>query len=60
MSDDDRDYYYRRAEQEIACAQASRNEEAVRVHYCLAGLYLDRVFGDSSSMPLDPAYGASA
>jgi hypothetical protein len=45
MADEDRDYFYRRAEQEIACAQSADGERQVRIHYQLAGLYLDRVFG---------------
>ena len=52
MSDDDRDYYYRRAEQEIALAQTSSDETAVKFHYMLGGLYLDRVFGDGSPPPI--------
>jgi hypothetical protein len=45
MAEADRDYFYRRAEQEIAIAQASACEQLVRFHYQLASLYLDRVFG---------------
>lgn len=45
MADEDRDYFYRRAEQEIACAQAASGERQVRLHYQLAALYLDRIFG---------------
>ena len=44
-SDEDRDYFSRRAEQEIAMAQSSDNEHVVRFHYHLAGLYLDKVYG---------------
>ena len=40
----DRIYYYRRAEQELAAAQGSRDERVVRCHYHLAGFYLDRVY----------------
>lgn len=43
MSDDDRVYFERRAEQEIACAQRSSNRHAVAVHYALSELYLARV-----------------
>ena len=45
MADEDRDYFYRRAEQEIACAQSACGERQVRLHYQLAETYLDRVFG---------------
>ncbi len=38
------DYFYRRAESELAMAQRSAIPEAVRAHYTLAGYYLDRVF----------------
>ena len=52
MSDDDRDYYYRRAEEEIAQAQTSTDEAAVKFHYFLGGLYLDRVFSESDSQSI--------
>lgn len=42
------DYFYRRAEEEIAIAQASAEEHVVRFHYHLAGLYLDKVYGTGS------------
>lgn len=45
MADEDRDYFYRRAEQEIACAQSACGERQVRLHYQIAETYLDRVFG---------------
>ena len=45
MRDEDREYYYRRAEEEIAQAQACSVEHAVEFHYRLACYYLDRVFG---------------
>ncbi len=45
MREDDRSYFHRRAEEEIARAQASDDERLVSFHYNLAGLYLDRVFG---------------
>jgi len=48
MSEDDRAYYYRRAEEEIARAQAATDERGVSAHYHLAGYYLDRVFGPGS------------
>jgi hypothetical protein len=44
MSDDDRDYFRRRAEEEIARAQASDDARLVSFHYHLAGLYLDKVY----------------
>ena len=45
MSDDDRGYFYRRAEEEIGRAQAASVARQVEFHYRLASLYLDRVFG---------------
>ena len=45
MSEEERDYCYRRAEQEIGLAQASASERLVSFHYRLAGLYLDRLYG---------------
>jgi hypothetical protein len=49
LSDDDKAYYHRRAEEEIARAQASTEPKVVSFHYHLAGFYLDRVFGQPSS-----------
>ena len=45
MSEDDRSYFYSRAEEEIERARSSSNERVVKFHYLLAGLYLDRVYG---------------
>lgn len=47
MGESDRDYYYQRAESELALAQQSTNQEAVKAHYELAGYYLDLVYGDA-------------
>lgn len=52
LSDDDRAYYHRRAEEEIARAQASTEAKVVSFHYHLAGFYLDRVFGEANSSAL--------
>lgn len=45
MSEDDKAYFYRRAEEEIARAQSSADGKIVSFHYHLAGFYLDLVFG---------------
>jgi hypothetical protein len=45
VNDDDRRYFYRRAEEEIERAQAAQQERLTSFHYRLADLYLDRVFG---------------
>jgi hypothetical protein len=57
MSEDDRIYYSRRAEEEISRAQASEDERLVRFHYILGGLYLDRVYGVPESPRLSQAPG---
>jgi hypothetical protein len=48
MSEDDKAYYHRRAEEEIARAQSSSDEKLVTFHYRLAGFYLDLVFGQGA------------
>jgi hypothetical protein len=57
LSDDDKAYYHRRAEEEIARAQASSEAKVVSFHYHLAGFYLDRVFGEAKSSDLSAAAG---
>jgi hypothetical protein len=47
MSQEDQQYYERRAEAEIALAQQARHGAAVRAHYELATFYLDRIHGDA-------------
>jgi hypothetical protein len=46
--DDDQHYYLERAEAELMMAQQSAVPEAVKAHYLLAGLYLDRAYDDAS------------
>jgi hypothetical protein len=53
MRQDDKTYFRRRAEEEIARAQSSRDERLVSFHYHLAGLYLDLVHGQESRAPGD-------
>ena len=48
MRSDDRDYFYGRAEAELRQAQRSTSAAAVRIHYTLAGHYLNRVYGDGA------------
>jgi hypothetical protein len=55
MSEDDKAYYHRRAEEEIARAQASTEAKVVSFHYHLAGFYLDRVFGEAEPSALSAA-----
>lgn len=64
-------YFYRRAEAELARAEAAEHPAVVKAHYQLAGLYLDRFYGggdgadalgltlDSQSLPGDPRGGAA-
>lgn len=60
MMQSERDYFYNRAEAEIRMAQQATAPEAVRAHYQLAGLYLDRVYrsdgadgADGNAGPVD-------
>ncbi len=46
MSQEEQEYYERRAEAEIALAQAAEHKRAVQAHYELAAAYLDRIHGD--------------
>lgn len=43
---EDRFYFYHRAEAEIRKARKATAPNAVRAHYYLAGLYFDRTYGD--------------
>lgn len=55
VPEDDKAYYHRRAEEEIARAQASNEAKIVSFHYHLAGFYLDRVFGEPEPSTLSAA-----
>lgn len=46
MSQEEQEYYERRAEAELTLAQAAGDERAVRAHYELASAYLDRIHGE--------------
>lgn len=46
---DDKEYYYKRAESELEMAQRTEVPEAVKAHYTLAGYYLDKVYNDEAS-----------
>jgi hypothetical protein len=41
----DGNYLYQRAEQELEMAARANAPEAVKAHYTLANLYLDRFYG---------------
>lgn len=45
LSDEDRAYFERRAEEEVVCACFSRDPRAVEFHYQLAELYLEKLYG---------------
>ena len=47
MSQEEREYFERRAEAEIALAQQAPHRRAVKAHYELAAAYLDRIHGDA-------------
>jgi hypothetical protein len=47
MSQEEQEYYERRAEAEIALAQAAEHRRAVQAHYELASAYLDRIHGEA-------------
>jgi hypothetical protein len=48
MSADDRNYYQRRAEEEVERARCSTDPRIVEVHYRLTELYLDKVHGSGA------------
>ena len=53
MSQDDLNYFERRAEAELALAQRARHARAVKAHYELASAYLDRIHGDAAAAGTD-------
>jgi hypothetical protein len=48
--EDDKDYFYKRAENELEMAQRTEVPEAVKAHYTLAGYYLDKVYSDGDAL----------
>jgi len=42
------EYLYRRAETELKWAQSADDPKVVRIHYLLAGYYLDRYYADAA------------
>lgn len=44
MTENDRDYLKRRAEDELDCAQCAEHPAAVKAHYDLLGFYLNRLY----------------
>ncbi len=48
---EDREYFEKRAEAEIALAQVATHASVVRAHYELATAYLDRIYQNGSADP---------
>jgi hypothetical protein len=46
-TEDDREYYNRRAEAEIEAASATENSAACKAHYQMAELYLEKAYNDA-------------
>jgi hypothetical protein len=44
--DDEKSYFYIRAEAELEMAQRSDHPAVVKAHYTMAGHYLDKVYGN--------------
>ncbi|NTS63584.1 hypothetical protein HRV97_00245 [Sphingomonas sp. HHU CXW] len=57
-TDDDREYFNRRAEAEIEAASATENPAACRAHYQMAELYLERAFSDEEDAASEDAPAA--
>lgn len=53
MSEDDKAFYHRRAEEELVHAQRATDESLVSYHYRLAGFYLDLIYGSPTAYPND-------
>ena len=47
--EEDKEYFYKRAENELEMAQRTEVPEAVKAHYTLAGYYLDKVYTDEET-----------
>lgn len=58
MSEGDRAYYHRRAEEELEHAQSATDEVLVSFHYRLAGFYLDLAFNGQSDRSGDATAAA--
>ena len=55
MSEQDRAYFYRRAETELELAQKATTPAAVKSHYTIANEYLERAWADGEPPPEDEA-----
>ena len=53
MQEQDRAYFYRRAETELVLAQRATNPAAVRSHYTIANEYLERAYADGEPPIVD-------
>ena len=55
MTEEDKQYFERRAEAEIAMACGSSETAAVQAHYTMACVYLDRLYSEGEQgAPRDP------
>lgn len=48
--EDDKEYFYKRAENELEMAQRTESPAALKAHYTLAGYYLDKVYSDDVAL----------
>ncbi|RVT90238.1 hypothetical protein EOD43_18255 [Sphingomonas crocodyli] len=51
--DEDSQYFYQRAEQELRMAQQAQSAAATRAHYILASYYLDLSYSDRRTSPAE-------
>ena len=58
MTEFDNNYLEKRAEAEISLAQTATHPAAVRAHYLLAGMYLDRLYGPNDGQIAHPGKAA--
>ena len=56
MTAQDRAYYMRRAEAELALATCAAHPAAMRAHYHLAGFYLDKAYGPLAESRASPPF----
>ena len=49
MSQEEQEYFERRAEAELALAQSAAHRRAVQAHYELASAYLERIYGEATN-----------
>lgn len=55
LSPEDRAFFERRVEAEFDAAQSATDPCAVKIHYDLANLYLEKIYGGADDRPALPA-----